>query len=171
LPITSTLQYLKAQLNGLAMPGGIPNMAAYITPPDPNVEADIPTCYIWPTKGREQRESGRGGTIPRNTGPQTPSGTKPITHMIDLFVVYFGADDDPAADSTFPGIVDAVMYALRTDPEDPAVVTDPWTGQQSQLIDVGETMSYEIVISAVEDQRYNRYDSLIIAEIMELIQA
>jgi hypothetical protein len=32
-------------------------------------------------------------------------------------------------------------------------------------------MSYEIVISAVEDQRYNRYDSLIIAEIMELIQA
>ena len=111
MPITSTIQYVKAQLDGLAMPGGIPNMAAYITPPDPNVEAEIPTCYIWPTKGREARESGRGGTIPRNTGPQTPSGTKPITHMIDLFVVYFGADDDPQADSLFPGVIDAVLEA------------------------------------------------------------
>jgi len=28
-----------------------------------------------------------------------------------------------------------------------------------------------VVISALKDQRYNRYDSLIIAEVMELIQA
>ena len=76
MPITSTIQYVKAQLDGLAMPGGIPNMAAYITPPDPNVEAEIPTCYIWPTKGREARESGRGGTIPATPGrrhPRAPS--------------------------------------------------------------------------------------------------
>ena len=67
-------------------------------------------------------------------------------------------------------MIDAVMYALRTS-EEPAVIVDPYTAQGSQLIDVGEAMSYEVVISALEDQRYNRYDSLIIAEVMELIQA
>ena len=170
MPILSTLQYMKGLLDQLAMPGGLPNMAAYITPPDPNVQAEIPTCYVWPTKGREARESGRGGTIPRNTGPETPSGTKPLSHMIDLFIVWFQADDDPQADSLFPGIVDAVMFALRTS-EDPDVIVDPYTAQASQLIDVGEDMTYEIVISALEDERYNRYDALVVAEIMELIQA
>ena len=52
MPIASTLGFIKSLLNGLEMPGGIPNMACYITPPDPNVEAEIPTCYAWPTKGR-----------------------------------------------------------------------------------------------------------------------
>ena len=170
MPIASTTLYLKQLLDGLAMPGGLPNMAAYVTPPDPNVQAEVPTCYVWPTKGREARESGKGGTIPRNLGPETPSGTKPILHMIDLFVVYFQADDDPQADSLFPGIVDAVMFALRTS-EDPAVVVDPYTAQSSELIDVGENQTYEIVISALEDERYNRYDALVVAEVMELIQA
>ena len=51
MPIASTLAFVKNQLDGLPMPGGMPNMAAYITPPDPNVEAQDPTAYVWPTTG------------------------------------------------------------------------------------------------------------------------
>ena len=161
MPIAAACAFVKGLLNGLAMPGGLPNMAAYILPPDPNVEAEIPTAYVWPTEGDESRAPEKGGTIPRNTGPDTPAGTKSLDHSIDVFCVYFQADDDPQADSLFPGVIDAVMDALRTS-ADPAVITDPYTGDQSQLIDLGERQKYHIVVSALEDQRYNRLDGLIV---------
>ena len=170
MPIASTLAFVKNQLDGLPMPGAIPNMAAYITPPDPNVEATTPTAYVWPTTGHESRQD--PGTIPRNTGPGTPAGFKPINHMVDVFIDWFQADDDPQADSIFPGIVDAAMFALRTC-EDSATLQDPYNPNiVSTLYDLGEVMSYEIVISALADQAYNRYDCLLrCGPVMELIQA
>jgi hypothetical protein len=170
LPIAAACAFVKSVLNNLAMPGGLPNMAAYIMPPDPNVEAEIPTAYVWPTKGREGRAGEEGGAIPRNTGPGTPAGTKSLLHSVDVFCVFFQADDDPQADSLFPGVVDAVMDALRTC-EDPAVIIDPYTGNDSQLIDLGERMTYEIVVSALEDQRYNRLDGLVVAMVNEIFHA
>jgi hypothetical protein len=169
MPIASTLAWVKGQVNGLAMPGiNTPSMVAYITPPDPNDEAQYPTAYVWPTDGRESREN--PGTIPRNTGPDTPSGFKPINHMIDVFIVWFQADDDPDADSLFPGIVDAVMAALRTSP-DSETLTDPYTGGQSTLYDLGEQITYQIFINSLADQAYDRYDCLLRCTITELIQA
>lgn len=170
MPIASTCQHIKSLLDGLPMPGGVPDMVAYITPPDPNVEAQIPVAYVWPPDGDESRNPAKGGTISRNTGPGTASGFKAIEHLIDVYVVWFGADDDPDADNQFPGIVDAVMAALRTSP-DPQVVTDPYTNVQSQLIDVGERMTYRTTISALSDQAYNRYDALILCPIIEHLQA
>lgn len=169
MPIASTLEYVKGLLNGLAMPGiNTPNMVAYITPPDPNVEAQYPTAYVWPTDGHESRNA--PGTIPRNTGPNTPSGFKPVNHMIDVFIIYFMADDDTQADSLFPGIVDAVMAALRTS-QDSETLTDPYTGATSTLYNLGESIDYQIVISSLADQAYNRYDCLLRCPVMELIQA
>jgi hypothetical protein len=84
--------------------------------------------------------------------------------------VWFGADDDPDADSWFPGMVDAVMGALRYATM-PAKLTDPYTGFVSDLVDLGENQSYEIVVSAVADQAYNRYDARLRLRILELIFA
>lgn len=171
MPIAAVTSYVKGILAGLPMPGqNTPALVAYITPPDPNVEAEIPTAYVWPAIGDESRNPARDGTIPRNTGPATPSGTKPFDHTIDVFVVFFMADDDPQADSLFPGMVDAVMEQLRTS-EDPVPLTDPYSGQQSTLYDLGERMSYQITVSAVSDQAWNRYDCLIRCPVMELIRA
>ena len=152
------------------MPGGLPNMAAYVNPPDPNDEGNIPTAYVWAPDFDESRDETQGGTIPRNTGPGTPSGTKAIEHQIEVFLVYFMANDDPQADTLFFGVVDAVMACLRTS-EDPAIITDPYTGQQSSLYDVGEVQRGRTTISAVGDQAYNRLDALITATVHEIFQA
>ena len=166
------LNFVKQQLDGLPMPG--PNalsMRAYITPPDPNVEAQYPTAYVWPPDGRESRNPEKGGTIPRNSGPGTPAGFKPVEHVIDVYIVWFQADDDPQADSLFPGIVDAAMEALRTC-KDSATLQDPYDPNiTSTLYDLGEDMSYQTTLSALADQAYNRYDALIRCSCMELIQA
>jgi hypothetical protein len=169
MPIASSLSYIKGLLDGLAMPGQLPSMNAYITPPDPNTETQIPTAYVWPTEGDESRD-GKAGTVPRNTGPGTPSGFKDLEHHIDVYVVWFGADDEPDIDNLFPGIVDAVMYAFRTS-ADPAPVTDPYTGEASTLVDVGEVQSYRITLRSLVEQAYDRYDSLISLSVLEVIQA
>jgi hypothetical protein len=169
VPLASVLAWTKSILDGLPMPGGAENMAAYITPPDPNDEAAPPTAYVWTPTGRESREN--PGTIPRNTGPGTPAGFKPINHTIDVFIDWFQADDDPQADSIFPGIVDAVMFALRTS-EDSVTLQDPYNPNiTSTLYDLGENIDYLTEFNALANQAYDRYQALLRCTCMELIQA
>ncbi len=170
MPIASTLSYIKGLLVSLPMPGELDPMNAYITPPDPNTETQVPTAYVWPTEGDEDRDSGKAGTVPRNTGPNTASGFKNMEHSIDVYVVWFGADDEPDIDCLFPGVVDAVMAAFRFS-ADPAQAVDPYTGQVSTLVDVGEKMSYRITLRSLVEQAFNRYDCLLSLSVLEVIQA
>jgi hypothetical protein len=172
MPIASTLSFIKGLLVDLPMPGGLDSMAAYITPPDPNVETQIPTAYVWPTDGEEGRDPDKGGAVPRNSGPGTESesGTKGTEHNIDVYAVWMASNDEPDIDCLFPGIVDAVMAAFRLS-ADPATATDPYTGQQSTLIDVGERMNYRITIRSLVEQAYNRYDALIGLSVLEVFHA
>ena len=179
MPINSVQVYIQNLINGLIMPGTAGNLVAYITPPDPNTEAELPTAYIWPSDGDESRNNAKGGTVPRNPGFSSTvtslsqllsqSGYKAFEHRMDVYMVWNAQDDDPEADTWFPGMVDAVMFALRTSP-DPADAQDPYTGQMTTLIDVGENMNYRITLRALADQRYNRYDALITLELLELMQ-
>ncbi|MGH8921017.1 MAG: hypothetical protein ACRD0H_22240 [Actinomycetes bacterium] len=176
MPIAAAISFVKGLLDGLPMPGGgTPNLAAYITPLDPNVESDIPTCYVYPIPGRagtEQRKGGDGGTFPRNSGPGTPSGFKTLDHTIGIWVVWFMADDDPDADLLVPGFMDAMMESLRRAWPMPVILTDPWTGGETLLMNTGETMYYELLPPhATRDQRFNRYDAIITVPMKEQIQA
>lgn len=169
MPIASVLGYLQGLLDGLPMPEGVDPLAAYILPPDPNTETTTPTAYVWPTAFGESRNSDEGGSsMPRNTGPGTFSGVKRFNHKPHLFIVWMGANDD----GSFPGIVDAVMYALRfaypmptqvTDPNNPLVV--------SQINDVGEIQDGEIYVRALEDEAWNRYDCPLVVPVIEEILA
>ena len=170
MSIAAAQTYVQQLIDGLPMPGGTENLAAYITPPDPNVLAEFPTAYVWPSAGEESRDASKGGTVPRNTGPGTPSGWKNNEHSMDIWVVWFGADDDPSADTLFPGIMDAILKCLRFSPERPLAV-DPWTGDQSWLVDIGEKMSWRITLRSLTDQRYDRYDGLITLPFYEVFQA
>jgi hypothetical protein len=178
VPIASAMAYVRGLLDGLPLPGGAPNLAAMIEPLDPDEETDVPTCYVWPLPGNEQRDPKNGGSMPRNSGPGTFSGTKTITHSIGVWVVWFAADPDPEdddipdADYLMPGFLDVIMQALRTAWPDPAIFTDPWTGEQTQMVDVGEQMKYELSPPhSTANQRYLRYDALITIPLTEAISA
>lgn len=168
MPIASTLTYVKNLLNGLAMPAGLSAMQAFITPPDPTVQSAFPVAYVWPGEGTESRDPARGGSLPRNTGTGTASGIKPTTHQVDIYVYWYGSAT--ATDYEFPGIVDAAMAALRTS-ADPTVITDPYTSAQTQLVDVGETMTYQVLIAAIPSATNFRYQALICCTVTEFLQA
>jgi len=169
LPIASVIAYVAGVLDNLPMPDGCPPMASYVIPPDPNTETDIPSAYVWPSRFEEDRDDTKSGrSMPRNTGPGTFSGVKVITHNVDIYIVWMGANDDPL----FPGIVDAAMFALRTCNPMPTVVTDPYNPNvTTQINDVGEVMEGQIYVRALADQAYNRYDSLLTVPVIEEISA
>lgn len=172
MPINTTQVYINDLINGMAWPfTNVPPLQSQITPPDPNVDANIPQAYVWPSRGRENRDPRRGGTIPRATSANSGSGLKTQRHRLDIYLVWWGQDDDPDADTLFPGMVDTIMDKLRLSPDTTPVLLDPWTNRESYLIDVGEEMDYEITIRAVVDQRYNRYDALISCVINEVFTA
>ena len=171
MPIVNTQSYLLALLDDLPMPYGKPAAKAYITPPDPRVQAKIPAIYIWPSDGVENRSSELGGTIPRNTGPGTPSGTKGLLHQFDIYVTWFSSNNGKQADPVFPAIVDTVMMALRYSQPNPAELTDPATNLTSSVYNVGEQMKYRTGVEATADERWLRYDALIQVSTWELIRA
>lgn len=171
MSIVTVQQFILAKLDKLEMPASVPAAEAFITPPDPRVKAKVPAIYIWPSDGQENRSGELGGTVPRNTGPGTASGTKGLLHQFDIYVTWFSANQGKQADPLFPAIVDTIMLALRTSQPNPAVMTDPYTGLTSTIYNVGEQQKYRIGIEATADERWLRYDSLIQCSIWEIINA
>lgn len=161
---------------------GLPALEAYITPPNPNVQSEIPTVYIWPTRGRETRDTDRlkTGTIPRAATPGGPSGTKAVEYSVSVWLVWMMSTDDPQADSLFPGMYWQVMTTLRggayaadgtSYSETPYLLTDPWTSQPSYLIDLGEDMTFETYERLLAPERFMRLDCVIDCSVSEVIAA
>lgn len=164
-------QFLLSLLDKLEMPYNVPASNAYITPPDPRIQAKVPAIYIWPSDGQENRSTELGGTVPRNTGPGTPSGTKGLLHQFDIYVTWFSSNSGTQADPKFPAIVDTVMMALRYSQPNPYKATDPATGLTSDILNVGETLRYRTGVEATNDERWLRYDALIQCSVWEIINA
>lgn len=171
MPLVSVQSFLFSLLDQLPMPYGLPTAKAYVTPPDPRVQAKIPAIYIWPADGDENRTEQLGGTVPRNTGPGTSSGTKGIMHRFDVYLTWFSAGAGVDQDPKFPGMVDALMFKLRTSQPNPYAATDPNTGLTSTIYNVGENMVYRTGIESTADERTKRYDALIQVDVWEIINA
>jgi len=174
MPIVTAQVYINNLLNGLVWPPAMTNVPALesqITPLDPQVEAQVPQAYVWPTRGKESRDPKKGGTVPRAASFGAPSGLKSEVHNLGVWLVWFGADTDQDADNLFPGMVDWVMVQLRSTEDPTPIQTDPWSGIQSYLLDIGEDMDYEITLRSLLEQRYDRYDALITLTVSEVFPA
>jgi hypothetical protein len=163
--------FLRQLLDELPMPYGQPDAKAFITPPDPRIQTSVPGLYIWPADGEENRSADLGGTVPRNTGVNTSSGTKGILHRTDIYITWTSGGSGVQQDPIFPGMVDAVMFALRFSQPNPVNITDPNTDITSVLYNTGEVMSYRIGVESLADQRKKRYDCLITVSIWEIFNA
>lgn len=170
MPVNSVQTYLLSILTGLPLPGPAGQsgtLQTYITPPDPGT-LEAPTAYIWPTTGSERRLSS-----PRAGGPNVVEpGWKRIDHKVELYLAWVGAADDPAADTNFPSVLDAIMASLRPS-TDEVLITDPSTGViSSVLIGIGEEMDYEyVVVHTLADQAYLRYDARLTINVAEYFQS
>lgn len=161
--------YIKGILDQVQLPLDLGTLNAFIQPPNPG-DGTQPGIYIWGGRGDERRM-----TIPRaRAGDLSTGGEKSLSHSVDAWIIWLGPAVDPQQDVLFPAIVDTVMAVLRNTPilDGTQYAPDPVTGRLSQLLNVGEHMSWEYApVRAVSDQRYLRYDALITIDIEEIIQA
>lgn len=177
MPLATVQTYLKGQLDGLNLPLGMGNLTAVIQPPadGENLTGDgsSAVAYIWSSAGDESRRN--AGTVPRaQHGNLASGGNKTLEHRCNIWLVWFGDQEASNVDVAFPGIIDFVMGVLRN--VEMLDVTqhahDPINGQLSNLLNVGENMSWEYgPVRATTQQRYLRYDALINVEVIEIIQA
>jgi hypothetical protein len=170
MPLNTVQHYLQGVLDQLVLPLGIGTLDAYITPPNPRDNVTDPAAYIWGSHGDESRL-----TVPRaQHGDLASGGDKTLAHRTDVWLTWFGEADNPQVDQQFPAIVDAVLAVLRNVEmlDQTQHAQDPVTGQLSNLLNVGENMTWEYgPVRATADQRYLRYDAQITVEVIEIIQA
>ena len=183
MSLAAVQQYIKSNLDGIGWPfGGVENLNCYIQPPNPNVQSEIPTAYIWMQRDRETRDTDRlkTGTIPRAATPGGDSGTKAVEYTIPIWLVWMLDISDPDIDNLFPGIIWQVRSVLRGSAygaggsyvQTPAELTDPWTGEPSYLIDLGEDMNTEYFERALNpESTLLRFDAVIECSVSEVIAA
>jgi hypothetical protein len=93
-------------------------------------------------------------------------------HQMDIYMTWTGAmNQGKQTDPVFPGMIDAVMAALRYSQPNPAYLTDPNSGLTSTIYNVGENMRYHPGLEALADERLLRYDCLITVSVWEIINA
>src|ERR1700730_1639470 len=128
------------------MLGRAASLVCSIRPPEPFTDPGIiPACYLWPANFDESRK-GPGASMPRNQGPGTSSGFKPIVHQMSGWLRWSGPDETALL---VPAMVAAISAALRTADPMPAIVTYPYRGAKSQISDLGEVLRGRISVQPV----------------------
>lgn len=163
MPLNTVQSYLKGLLNGLSVPLQSAPLDCFITPPALQ-DLDGPHCYVW----------GGRVSVRRQTMPRT-AGFKAYPWTMSIWLVYESADtvagqQNTTIDNEFPVIIDAVTNTLSVATM-VDVVTDPTTGQYSQIQSVGETWTLDYpTLRLPETMRMLYYAACISTEILEVVQ-
>ena len=181
--LAAVQSYVRSLLDQMPWPSTMAGLAVpncYVQPPNPNVQSEIPTIYVWMQRDRESRDTDRlkSGTIPRIDAPGGPSGTKAVDYTIPIWMVWMMDISDPDIQNLFPGMIWAVRSVLRGTAYGaggqasvtPVKLADPWTGEQSWLIDLGEDMQTENYERSLSPEgSLLRFDAVIDCSVSEVI--
>ncbi len=144
--LASVQFYVKGQLNGLQS-AMLDPLEAVIQPPVLADIADHPYAYIWAGRGTETTQ-----TAPKvyrlMDNSLTQGGYLKVKWQIDVRLYTLMNPDDPNIELAFPALIDMVTYQMNTTPPT-AVITDPVTGQQSQLIKIGQEVDLDYASALV----------------------
>ncbi len=129
---------IRTLLDGLQTPGITTPLTAYVEPP-PLVDTTAgPIAYVWGGRGDERR-----ATIPRGGLSPFPGGAqKRVEHTADI-VLQWSCEIGTEYEQLFPLVIDAVRAQLRGQYDLRTTVTDPTTGEESVMTDLGERIIWE----------------------------
>lgn len=139
MPLNSIQLYVQSVLQGAQGPDAGGNLIygqpwqVYIAPPTPGIAGYAPVVYVWGGRKVEDRWTMGGRT----------GGNKRLAWEIDVYCWVPDYADGPAIDQAMPVIsdyMDSLFRAVKVNAGLPVPITDPVTGVESQVIDIGERM-------------------------------
>ena len=161
--------HMKGLLDGLLSPQ-LPPLEALVQPPVLSDVADHPYAFVWGGRGKERRQTAPRVRQIRPAGGLTSGGYQEMTWTIDILVFSVMAQEDPTIETAFPGLFDAVLLELNTC-DMPVITADPVTGQQSQILTIGESIDTDyataLVTSNTHGQGIVRFGASFAVEVKE----
>ena len=158
--------YVQGLLDNLPMPGGLPPLTAWITPPALE-QADGPRAYVW----------GGSVSVSRQTAPRG-AGFRKWPWTIDIYVAYMTTPDDGLATEPMAGIIDTVMTALGTtamplfvSAAGVPVGAAATSATDTQVLAIGENMKLQYPPEKMTaPMQMIWYTALIHADVLEVVQ-
>lgn len=149
MPLNAIQQWLASDevLNGLQSPQYAPLNAvvtSHIQSPDVldlvdtgGIMRPVPFAFVWVNNGHEDRQ-----TMPRG------QAWKKIKWRVQVVLQVVENPDDPLRATAFPLLIDQIRAFLGNPAtlSMPIIISDPVTGAQSQVLNVGEEIDYEVFI-------------------------
>jgi len=168
--LTAVQWYLKTELlDGLQSPMFDP-LEALIQPPVLADVADHPYAYIWAGRGSERRQTAPRA-IRQPSGAINPGGYQKMTWTISVRLYTVMSQDDPNIELAFPALIDTVVKELNVT-QIPIVITDPVTGQLTQILTIAETLNSDYataVTTSAEGQGIIRFACDLSVEVQEKV--
>lgn len=148
MSVRAVKAYLKTFLDGATvstMPGTLTGRVV----PQPFDLLSNPTYWLWADSWREERAG----------NSRSPEGRKAVTYRMRISLMA-DVDVDHMDPSAFDDLTNKVISIVRTIPIDSVNLTDPTTGEQSQLLRFGEDFDVQNPQPfARSDQGIWRYES------------
>jgi hypothetical protein len=138
--LTSVQFHLKSILNGLQSAQLAP-LQAVIQPPVLSDVGDHPFAFIWAGRGVEKRQTAPRA-IRQPSGAINPGGYQKMTWQMTVRLYAVMHPDDPNLESAFPNLIDMVTLQVNVT-QIPVIITDPVTGQESQILTIGENVDVD----------------------------
>jgi hypothetical protein len=149
------------ELQGLVGAFNNAPVEAWVDPPTPTT-AETPQAYILAGEGAGKRQTMAG-----------LQGYYEDVHQIYVYLEWMLPPGAQNANLAFTNLMDSCISAIRESYEGAVFITDPATNQQSQLLVIGDKLSYKLVPPRAlgEDQQgYLDYVAMITFEVKEKTQ-
>lgn len=162
--LNSVLQHLKEILTGTTSAYLGPLQVAVMAPP---VFADLsdPWAFIWSGTSEEHQQ-----TMPRTMGG-IPGGYQKQTWELEIALTCVLTLTTQNREMAFPALYDQVYRVLNTTPI-PIIITDPATGQKSQILTIGVNVRSDIASAAAtgdEGQSFVKFGATIVCSVEEKV--
>lgn len=152
-------QHIQGLLDGLEIPEQAKPLEAYIQPPPIDISSG-PKAYIVGSTGSWKRQ-----TMPRGPGFQQ------FTWPINIYLTLLTSTQIDSLDIVMPAFLDVVLWTLLT-AEMPIFITDPVTGRETQLWQIGEDGKIDNPPGRNSaDMRMLQYGAGIAVTVKEIVQA
>lgn len=167
MPLNSVQHYVHDLINNMVLPSPVTGrgpLDCAITPPALQ-SLDGPHCYVWGGHVDKERQ-----TMPRGAGFSKYPWRMSIWLIYETSAQLGPSGRNPNLDSEFPVLLDAVTKLLARTTM-PILITDPDTGDISQIQGIGESWSLDYPAERLPaTMRMLLYTAEISMDVLEVFQ-